>query len=125
MQSQIKQWINNIWAQELNLTKRQDDHLVSSNPSDILNVLKSQVSIASDRLSKNNLILVTKVGSSTEAFSNLHQEWLKLLLTEHKSHCDELMSSADLEQICCNINDISELQVTASRGCQFDDSSKG
>ncbi|GMF48524.1 unnamed protein product [Phytophthora fragariaefolia] len=98
---QIHTWITNIWKREEECIVGPQGGLQSTRPNDIVNILKSQISIAQEWLSGQ---LVGYVVATC----------LKVLMEELKNRYDSIagkLESVDAEMLCSFINDAEILQA--------------
>jgi exocyst complex component 3 len=101
IQGQIQMWVTNVW-------KREEEHVVglhgelqSTRPNDIINILKSQISIGQEWLTGR---LVGRVVN----------QCLETLMDQLKSRYDTIaarVGEVDIETLCSFINDTDVLQA--------------
>lgn len=98
---QIHTWVTNIWKREEECIVGPQGELQSTRPNDIVNILKSQISIAQEWLSGR---LVGCVVATC----------LQVLMEELKIRYDSIagkLETVDAEMLCSFINDAEILQV--------------
>lgn len=107
VQAQMSTWLENIWNRDdSSVAHRKSGTLHSPAPQDMIDILKTQLSIAADHLSELSLLQVSK------------QLMLCLYQVYHKNADSRLLSTqehqtqsgVDLENLCCLINDTDTLQ---------------
>lgn len=102
IQSQIHIWITNIWQREEDHVAGPNGELQSTRPNDIVNIIKSQISIGQEWLTGK---LLGRVVMS--CLKNLLDE-LTIRYKSIVSDCDAI----DIDVICSFINDTDVLQVS-------------
>jgi exocyst complex component 3 len=101
IQVQIHTWVTNIWKRDEECVVGPQGELQSTRPNDIVNILKSQISIAQEWLSGRPVGCVVAT-------------CLQVLMEELKIRYDSIagkLEALDTEVLCSFINDTEVLQV--------------
>ena len=104
IQSQLHVWITNIWKREEECIFGPNGEIHSTRPNDVINILKSQISIGQEWLTRNLLARVVSI-------------CLETLIDEVKARYHSIVARSaeiDIESICSFINDTNVLQVRNS-----------
>ncbi|GLD92056.1 hypothetical protein PINS_up000589 [Pythium insidiosum] len=106
IQGQIHMWVTNVWKRDEEIVVGLHGELQSTRPNDIINILKSQISIGQEWLTGR---LVGRVVN----------QCLEALLEQLKTRYDAIAGSVadtDIETLCSFINDTDVLQVASDCG---------